>query len=272
MLVIDIDGTLLNSKGIMTVPTYQTLLQCANSGIVLCLATARSGRIVFKPNEVPLDAGFMLRRGIYYNGATVFDHSFGFYQHTALPGEIVDALVGHISKVDSTLQIALQHDDEYHSFKHPMSAMELQPWGFAERELLPFATARCKATTKIMVYGETNFLRIEQELPHLRDSLLGVFGHLATIILADSQRAIYIVSKHTSKGTAASVLAGLHGIDSKDIAVFGDDTPDLGMFGLFGYSIAMGNGVASVKAKATYVTLSNDEDGVAYAIKSHLSL
>ena len=39
------------------------------------------------------------------------------------------------------------------------------------------------------------------------------------------------------------------------------------MFEAAGISIAMGNAREEVKAKATFVTASNDEDGVAVAIK-----
>jgi 5-amino-6-(5-phospho-D-ribitylamino)uracil phosphatase len=68
--------------------------------------------------------------------------------------------------------------------------------------------------------------------------------------------------QYATKGHAIQKLISFYDISLEEVAVFGDDTPDMGMFGLFGHSIAMGNAHASLKAVASYVTLSNDEDGL----------
>ena len=63
-------------------------------------------------------------------------------------------------------------------------------------------------------------------------------------------------------GEAINTLISLHGIKPEEVAVFGDDTPDIGMFG---HSIAIGNAHESLKKKATFITNSNDEEGVVSA-------
>jgi Cof subfamily protein (haloacid dehalogenase superfamily) len=272
MVVLDIDGTLLNSKGTITEPTYQALGDLNDRGILLCLATARSGRIVFKPNEVPWDHAFLKKRGIYYNGATVFDRPARFYEHLPLPAEIVDSIVSFMETRAPLLQIALQHDDVYHSFRHEMSVDELRPWGFLKDELQPFETARRRPATKIMIYGGRDFLRIQEELVHLHAELAEAFTDSAHCLLADSRRAIYVMSRHASKGLAVRRLADLNRISTNEIAVFGDDSPDVEMFGQFGHSIAMGNAIDKLKGLASYVTLSNDQDGVVHALREYLHL
>ena len=47
----------------------------------------------------------------------------------------------------------------------------------------------------------------------------------------------------------------------------GDGENDLSMIRYAGLGIAMANAVESVKAAADFVTLSNDEDGVAYVVE-----
>jgi Cof subfamily protein (haloacid dehalogenase superfamily) len=272
MLALDIDGTILTSQRVMSFSTHQALLRCHHLGILSCIFTARSGRIVFKPGEIPWDHAFLQQRGSYYNGATIFDISHRFYQHTPIPGDLVCDLCDFISNDKNDLQIALQHDDIYHSFKHEMSPLELTPWGFAPSELLPFSLAKLKPTTKIMVYAGTDFLHIREDISDLHLHLVDQFRDSANFILADSCKAIYILSKYASKGNAVRTIAQLHGIDDGSVAVFGDDTTDLSMFGLFGHSIAMGNAIDPVKAKATFITRTNDEDGVPYAIKHYLGL
>ena len=58
----------------------------------------------------------------------------------------------------------------------------------------------------------------------------------------------------------------MHG-DSKDIVVFGDGINDISMIKQAPCSIAMGNAIDEVKQAATFVTKSNQEDGIEFACK-----
>ena len=48
---------------------------------------------------------------------------------------------------------------------------------------------------------------------------------------------------------------------------FGDGENDMTMIRTAGIGVAMGNAVEALKAEADYVTVTNDEDGVADAIE-----
>jgi len=271
-LILDIDGTLLNSCGVMTEPTYQALRSCADKGLLLCVATTRAGRLVFRKREIPWDHDFLLERGIYYGGGTVRDTPCDFYQHTPVPGPLVAELTRAIEECDGSLQIALQHDDEYHAFKQSMPDPDLASWEFSRDELLDFAVARDKPTTKMIVYHGTDLNRRRRDVAELHRRLTERFQARASILLADSKASVYILSRHVSKGAAIRQLIALNGIKPEEVAVFGDDTPDAGMFGMFGHSIAMGNADKSLKEHATFVTRTNDEDGVVYALREHLKV
>lgn len=52
-------------------------------------------------------------------------------------------------------------------------------------------------------------------------------------------------------------------ISLKDICAFGDDINDIEMIEHCGYGVAMANALDIVKEKADFVTLSNEENGVA---------
>jgi hydroxymethylpyrimidine pyrophosphatase-like HAD family hydrolase len=66
-------------------------------------------------------------------------------------------------------------------------------------------------------------------------------------------------------------IARARGIAPDRIAVIGDEINDLSMVRKAGCGIAMGNAVESVKQAARFVTRSNDEHGVAFAIDQLLS-
>jgi Cof subfamily protein (haloacid dehalogenase superfamily) len=271
-LFFDIDGTVLNSKGVMSDSVYHALLRCQADGLLIGMVTARSGRIVFRDYEVPGDSRVLLERGVYYSGGTVFDRLQAFYQHTPIPGDTVAELVATIGQYDDGLQIALQHDDLYHAFKQGVPDEELALWGFRREEILDFAVASGRATTKMMVFSGTTWRGTKEDVSELYGALDEHFGEAVNLILADSRRCIYVLSRHATKGRAIQTLISLYDISPEEVAVFGDDTPDIGMFSLFGHSIAMGNAHASLKKAASYVTLSNDEDGVVHALRNHLKI
>ena len=72
-----------------------------------------------------------------------------------------------------------------------------------------------------------------------------------------------ITRKNVTKESAVRFACDFCGIDLKDTAAFGDDTPDIGMLRLCGTGVAMGNAVDAVKAAADIVIGTNDDDGIA---------
>ncbi len=71
----------------------------------------------------------------------------------------------------------------------------------------------------------------------------------------------------TGKGPALARLAEELGISAGEIIAFGDEQNDLDMIEYAGTGVAMANGGEEIKRNADFVTLSNDEDGVAYALR-----
>ncbi len=70
-----------------------------------------------------------------------------------------------------------------------------------------------------------------------------------------------------SKGRALALLAGRLGIEPAEVMAIGDGYNDLEMLQFAGVSVAMGNAPAVLKARASYVTRPNTEEGVAEAIE-----
>jgi Cof subfamily protein (haloacid dehalogenase superfamily) len=75
------------------------------------------------------------------------------------------------------------------------------------------------------------------------------------------------VMKKCSQGAACQFLAKYLNISSSQIIAIGDEYNDVEMLKYAGLGIAMQNAREEIKAIADWVTLSNDCDGVAYAIE-----
>ena len=85
-------------------------------------------------------------------------------------------------------------------------------------------------------------------------------------ITSSVKQLIEISYKDAGKKSGVRFLADRLGIDRKNIAAFGDADNDCDMIEFAGAGVAMGNACDALKEAADYVTLSNDDDGLAYAI------
>ena len=76
-----------------------------------------------------------------------------------------------------------------------------------------------------------------------------------------------IIPTGVSKGEALKRIMEETGIQTSEVAVFGDGENDIDMIKTAGYGFAMGNAFPSVKQAAFAVTASNNQDGIAKALR-----
>lgn len=74
----------------------------------------------------------------------------------------------------------------------------------------------------------------------------------------------------TDKGNSIKYLLDYLNIKKHESICFGDNHNDISMFNNCGIKVAMDNGLKELKDMADYVTISNDEDGVAYFINNYM--
>ena len=80
-----------------------------------------------------------------------------------------------------------------------------------------------------------------------------------------------VFNEGVSKFTALEEIKSILGLNSNQVAVFGDYDNDLSMFACSNHCIAMKNGSELVKKSANYITeYTNDEDGVAIFIRENI--
>ena len=75
-----------------------------------------------------------------------------------------------------------------------------------------------------------------------------------------------LVPKGIDKAQSLLRLLSKINLTPADLMAFGDGYNDLSMLKLAGVGVAMANAAPEVRADADYVTLSNEEDGVAAAL------
>lgn len=86
-------------------------------------------------------------------------------------------------------------------------------------------------------------------------------------VVSSSKNNFEVMCKGSSKGRATQILADFYSITPEEVICMGDNENDISMIKFAGLGVAMANGEDCVKEIATYVTTSNDEDGVAEVIE-----
>ena len=98
-IALDLDGTLLNSQGEVSDVNVRALQRCAEKGLPLYLATARSSRSCGAVRTI-LDATACLTdRGVFYNGALAVDRQAGYCRHRPMSAALVDELTGYLATI-----------------------------------------------------------------------------------------------------------------------------------------------------------------------------
>lgn len=85
--------------------------------------------------------------------------------------------------------------------------------------------------------------------------------------LSGGYHNLEFTKKGTSKGTGMLYLCERLGIAPKETMAIGDTQNDLDILQTAAIGVAMGNARAEVKKASDFITLTNEEDGVAYALE-----
>ena len=85
-----------------------------------------------------------------------------------------------------------------------------------------------------------------------------------------SENYLEIFPKGVTKGEALAAVCGKLNIKLEEAIAFGDQELDIPMLKKAGVGVAMGNAIEEVKEAADFVTKSNNDAGIAYALETYL--
>lgn len=89
-------------------------------------------------------------------------------------------------------------------------------------------------------------------------------------VVKSAPHFLEFLNKEANKGLGVDALATKLGIKQEEVICIGDSGNDTDMIEYAGLGIAMENAFPEAKEAANFITLSNEEDGVAYAIKKFI--
>lgn len=261
LLVLDVDGTLLNSQREISKRTIATLRKVQSIGIKVALASGRPTYGIL-PIAKAIDLGTHDGYIISYNGAQVISARNGeiLFERSIDP-QMVPYLEKKAKKTGMTM--AYYDGDEVVStdIANTHVADEAMMNGMKLRQVDEISMSLEDWPKEIMLFCDD-----EEELSGLEDHMQRHLNGITDTIHSNPYM-LEIVGYQVGKSYAMSALVQKMGIGLDEVIAIGDGAADINMIQMAGTGIAMGNATEDVRRCADFTTLSNDEDGAALAIE-----
>ena len=266
IIALDLDGTLLNSDKELTSASLAALNRAAGAGIYIVPTTGRFyGGMPEEIRQLPF-----IKYAITINGAQVFDVQTGKVIYKAempyeLAAEIMEFLDEYPVIYDCyqdndawmTKKLKERIDETVASIHYRKMLHELRK---PVEELKQVLFERKRGVQKVQFFTKEPDVR-----EFLMEELTTRFRDIC--VTSSTPDNVEINQKHANKGEAVLALAEYLGIKREEILAFGDGYNDLSMLKTAGIGVAMANACEEAKKCADRITLSCDEDGVAYGIE-----
>ncbi len=268
-ILLDIDGTLTNSKKEITPKTLEALKKAQDSGITLVIASGRPAKgLVQYGNKLDMPN----HHGLFvcYNGGQVVDcETDQVLVDFSMTVEEVKAVLHHIKQfnirpvitegdymlVNDVYDCMIKDGDREFNVLQYESRMN----GYILKEIPDMEAYVDFPCNKILTAGDADYLQEHYE--EIRAPFEGKLSSMFT-----SNFYYEFTPMGIDKGAALRPAMEQLGIKPEECIAFGDAQNDIPMLEYAGIGVCMANGQDKVKEMADYITLSNEEDGIAEAL------
>lgn len=270
LIAFDLDGTLLDDQKNIPEDNIAALRAAAAEGILIVPASGRIYPFMPEPVRTVLSARYFITT----NGGSVYDAANDEILYSAqIPLDQAIRVLDHMDSLDVlydcyadnkryTCASFAERADDY--FTGPLMNYMLHTYILRTMQrtddLRGFIIERGGPLQKMQMYfrDPAERLRQLQILPQL-------FPYLA--VSTSLPNNIEINSAEATKGQALSALCDRLRIDRSEVIVFGDGLNDLDMLQFAGLPVAMGNADPLIKEHSAFITCSNNDAGIAKALR-----
>lgn len=266
LYISDLDGTLLNNKGTLSLYTRQALLRILREGVHFTLASARSmiamqAMLKGLPMKLPV---------VDFNGAFISDLRTG--KHLAIyPMDSEVALeIFEMANVNGIAPFVSTFNGKEDCLYYPENMNRGMYWYYRDRH-----TAGDPRLRKLEEIGQTfseqviclTLIDRQEKVFTLVKDIQSMFAGGVVINVMENQYArgwfwLTVHDRRATKDQAIMTLMEEYGYSRENLTVFGDNTNDIKMFQIAARAVAVENAVAELKEYATEIIQSNEEDGV----------
>ncbi len=260
LLLSDVDGTLVTRDKVLTPAAIQAVrsLQAADVGFTVTSSRPPFGlRMLVEPLRLELPIGGC-------NGGLLVQPDYKVIEANLIDAATARTVVAFLRGMD--LDVWLYTATEWFVPAATAAHVEREAWILKSE---PVVAARFPAD---VLARAVKIVGVSEDLGGVGEAeahAQAMFGDRVSATRS-AHYFLDVTSPRASKGDVVEMLARTLALSPDQIGTIGDMPNDVLMFRRSGFSIAMGNASDEVKAQATAVTLSNDEDGFAHAVNTFI--
>ena len=278
----DMDGTLLNNKGYISDRTINAVKNLQKSGVHFIINTGRD----YHAAKRELDAASISCDMICHSGACTYDVYGNAFHIASLPKSIAKQILSIFEKHGAFADIATEYGKTSIADKSSfLSYYKNDVFPSIEEEhkvyfrtwhdfAVMVSSVRFFEGKESLLDCETPIYKIcttffdQKKIEELKEEIHGIDQLHA---VSTSRHDLEITHTNAQKGTALLRYAQTKKITPSQILAVGDSGNDLSMLSLdLGVTAAMANASSAIKEVCSTMTLSNNQDGVAFLIEDVL--
>ena len=272
LLAIDIDGTLLDSRGRLPPAHRDALVDATARGIQIALVTGRSFHFT-APIVDLLPIPLML---ICNNGAVVKRKTGETEMRHLLSREAARHVLIETRRLEDSVAIVFDRPGERQIVFERMDWSQLNRRGYYEKNKAyiaeapgPLADVLTEDPIQVMFNGSVEPMR--QLAAALR--AMSAADQFSVAVTEYEQRDFSLVDVNgagCSKGSTLARWVATRGLRAGEVMAVGDNLNDVEMLDFAGIAVVMGNAAEALKSRGYLLTGTNDEGGLAAAINLHM--
>jgi len=259
LLLSDVDGTLVPSNKLLSERSIDAVQQLRDAGILFAITSSRPpGGLAMYAEPLKLTTPISA-----FNGGWVMTPTMEVTDELTIDDDVIMPLLAMIDEhgLSSWVYQGEQwfvRDLNGAHVQREAEVVQFQP------ELVDTFDDVCTKVAKIVV--------VDDDATLMAAAAASVRDQFGDRVSATSSQSYFldITNPQANKGVVVKYLSNMYDIPTDEIATIGDAYNDVLMFAQSGVSVAMGNAVDEVKASATYVTTSNDDEGFANAVREYI--
>ncbi|MGB9803670.1 Cof-type HAD-IIB family hydrolase [Desulfofundulus sp.] len=262
LLAVDLDDTLLGKDLQISEKNRRALALARRAGVVVTLATGRMYRATLPyARALEIDAPLITYQGALVKHAVTQE----VVAHRPVPLAFALDIISRVRTRGYHINIYL--DDHLYVERHTEESKLYQSISGVEATavgpLVPFLKEAGQDPTKVLVIAR------EEELDELALQLRPLYGDDLHIT---KSKPYFLEFSHprATKGDALAAVAAAYGFKREEVIAVGDSYNDLEMIEWAGLGVAVANARPQVKARADYVTASNEDGGVARVVEKFI--
>jgi Cof subfamily protein (haloacid dehalogenase superfamily) len=265
LLVLDIDGTLVNSAWVISENDRRALADARENGIMVSLCTGRAVKSCRHIHDsLALDGYHIL-----FDGALIYNHK----EDREIFSQYIPT-----KTITQVCEIALQDGIPLDLFSTTHLFVIEESWRTRIRRDF-FKINSTVADLKIISQQEkiikgsivTGAPEDEREVRNFAAKFKNQLNFIWTVSPAFPDCHFININKAgVSKGTALEALITHLGLDKYEVAAIGDGLNDIPLLSTAGLAIAMGNSPSELKKIANYITDDVEHSGVAEAVRKFI--